>query len=182
MIFLKFSGTNRVNIHFIISIPQIKKKKTKPKNKGLFLEYKGEFQGFHWSLHSSLLYHHGGKRGNKIVAIFQLPLPPACSALCKKTASNSLLQLTPLVTMGASMLRCWWIHTLGKTEQRWLKKWLLSNANQNWGREHSNMKSGFPFLVPPQQPMPATLLPLTNFPFSICLHFLFEHLNFLKST
>lgn len=146
--------------HMLYHFPFINFKK---KGRGLFLKDKGKFQAFHWCLHSSLLNHHGGKRGGKkTIANNLLTAILPCLLCAMRTASDSPWQLRSRVSMGASRLRCWWTHTglswaegsepvasPAKTEE---------DSRLTWSEV-------FPLFL--LQSMPSTLFPLTNFPFSL---------------
>lgn len=132
---------------------------------GLFLEDKGKFQAFHWCLHSSLLNHHGGKRGEEkknVAKNLLTAILPCLLCAMRKTASDSPWQLRPRVTMGASTLGCWWTHAgLSWAEGS------EAVASQAKTEEDSTLTWSEVFALFLLQSMPSTLFPFTNFPFSL---------------
>ena len=143
---------------------------------GLFLEDKGQLQAFHRCLHSSLLNHHGGKRGKEkknVANTLLTAILPCLLCAIRKTASGSPWQLRPRVTMGASTLRCWWTHTgLSWAEGS------EAVASQTKIEEDSSLTLSQVFFVFLLHSMP--YFPWLIF-LSVCLHFLWDHVNFLKS-
>lgn len=131
---------------------------------GLFLEDKGQLQAFHRCLHnSSLLNHHGGKRGKekKKRSEYSFNCHSTLPALCyKKNCKWQSMTAEATCHHGS-------INTEMLVDTHWAKLgrgvWGSGFSNQNWGRQQSDIKSGF--LCLPSSLY--ALFPLTNFPFSL---------------
>lgn len=120
-----------------------------------------------WSLHSGLRHHHGGKKGKETVASLLTATPPCLLWAKQKNCEWESITADPTCHHGsinAGMLAA----TL-HSGQYWAQvnesgfSATLARTEEDSSLTRSQV---FSIFFPPQ-PMPSTLLPLTNFPFNL---------------